>query len=223
MDRAETLTEEGLDFFRNLTKKVSPGRDPSTGQKAKPSRSRKAMGTSFTRPFSGPTKPSVPAATIQPELTNVIARLTESGKPSQAESRDTQVEASPGASQQAVQAAEPVGPAGVDDPLAGRYDVRKITSREMNRLGQELYQAGRIGREEMAMLSFQPELSANYDQVGAEGIQRPDPDRPRDALEEWQAILARQLEFGNSSYFTEKTRSIIRLLESLDRCRRGAA
>jgi hypothetical protein len=226
MDRAEMLTEEDLAFFTNLTKHVSPGRGQPTGRKTRRSRSRKAMGTSFTRPFSGPTKPAAPAATIQPESANVIARLTECSKPA-GPSPAAPTAAAPWAqtqhSAQADQTVQPAETAGPGNRLAGRYDVRNISSRGMNRLGQELYQAGRIGREELAMLSFQPELSANYDRVGAEGIQRPDPDGTRDALQEWRAILARQLEFGHSSYFTDKTQSIIRLLESLDRSGRGAA
>jgi hypothetical protein len=110
-------------------------------------------------------------------------------------------------------------PSTINDPLAVKYNVRQITSREMTRLGMELYQAGRIGREEMAMLSFQPEMNANYDAVGAQGVKRPDPDTPRDVLAEWQSILARQESFGNSSFFTDKTRAIIDILEALDASR----
>lgn len=107
------------------------------------------------------------------------------------------------------------------DPLAARYDVRNISSVELSMLGTELYQAGRISREVYAMLSFQPETHACYEQVGAQGISRPDPARQRDALAEWTAILKQQQEFGYSAYFLDQSRAVIELLGRLDRARRG--
>lgn len=100
--------------------------------------------------------------------------------------------------------------------LARRYDVRNITSTELNRLGRELYDEGRISRELCAMLSFQPELNPSYQQVGAPDVAPPDPNAPRDAVEEWRKILETQETFGTSSYFIDMTRNILHLLESLE-------
>lgn len=107
------------------------------------------------------------------------------------------------------------------DPIARKYDVRKISSRELTLMSQELYQAQRINQDLFAMLSFQPELSNAFEQVGAQGVTRPDPDRPRDAIGEWEKILKTQTQFNNSHYFTSKTRDVIYLLETLDKTRQG--
>lgn len=99
---------------------------------------------------------------------------------------------------------------------AGRkYDVRNISSVELNMMSGELYQAEAISREEFAMLSFQPEMSNKFESVGAQGIERPDPRRNRDALAEWQEILRTQETFGSSEYFTERTRNVVALLKRL--------
>jgi hypothetical protein len=99
--------------------------------------------------------------------------------------------------------------------IAATYDVHAISSTELNIMSSELYDAGIISREEFAMLSFQPEMSNNYDAVGAQGIRRPDPTRDRDALAEWERILRTQEQFGSSDYFTEKTRGVVSLLRRL--------
>ena len=107
------------------------------------------------------------------------------------------------------------------DPIARKYDVRNISSTKLTMMSRELYQAKRIDQELFAMLSFQPELSNAYDQVGAREITRPNSDQPRDAIEEWKRILDTQIEFNNSNYFTGKTRDVIYLLESLNKARQG--
>lgn len=109
------------------------------------------------------------------------------------------------------------------DPLAAKYDVRAISSLELTVLANELYQDGRIDRELFAMMSFQPEMHQQYDDVGAQGIGRPDPNRKRDALAEWEEILRRQEDFGNSGYFTDQTRRVIQALARLDQARQAAA
>ncbi len=109
------------------------------------------------------------------------------------------------------------------DPVARKYDVRNISSRELVQMSHELYQAGRIDQELLAMLSFQPELSTAYNQVGAKGIKRPDPNQHRDAIKEWHQILQTQTQFNNSSFFTSKTDDVIHLLETIDKARVGPA
>ncbi|MBS3820588.1 MAG: hypothetical protein GVY16_06210 [Planctomycetes bacterium] len=99
--------------------------------------------------------------------------------------------------------------------VAAQYDVHAISSTELNVMSSDLYDAGIISREEFAMLSFQPEMSNNYDAVGAQGIKRPDPTRNRDALAEWERILRTQEQLGSSDYFTEKTRGVVSLLRRL--------
>lgn len=107
------------------------------------------------------------------------------------------------------------------DLIAQKYDVRNISSGELTTMSRELFQSERIDRELFAMLSFQPELSNAYDQVGTQEVARPRPDQFRDAIDEWKKILDKQMEFNNSSFFTGKTRDVIYLLESLDKARRG--
>lgn len=223
MGKTQTIDEHDVGFFSQLQAQAD-SQETASGTKRR-SRPQKRMGSGFTRPFSGATKKSAPSASIQPVSANVVSKLTGDGEsPTNAKPATTKTSRSRTSAARPVQQQQTNAPQAPTStlPMNDGFDVRNISSRQMNQLGQMLYQQGRIGREELAMLSFQPELSSTYDQVGAEGIQRPDPDRPRDALAEWQQILQRQLEFGNSSYFTDKTRAIIGLLESLA-SGRGAA
>jgi len=105
----------------------------------------------------------------------------------------------------------------ISDPIAAKYDVRNITSLELTLLSNELYTAGRIGREELAMMSFQPELQSCCNNVDT----RTDSNQPRDAIAEWRAILEKQEEFKSSFFFVNLTRRVLSLLESLDRARNG--
>jgi hypothetical protein len=114
------------------------------------------------------------------------------------------------ASQQTATISEPLR------AIAKKYNVRNISSTELNIMSSELYNDEIISREEFAMLSFQPEMSNNYEAVGAQGIQRPDPGRSRDALAEWERILQTQEQFGSSDYFTDRTRMVVQLLRRLD-------
>ncbi|MCD4823280.1 MAG: hypothetical protein K8S55_01625 [Phycisphaerae bacterium] len=108
----------------------------------------------------------------------------------------------------------------ISDPIAAKYDVRNITSLELTLMSNELYTTGRIGREELAMMSFQPELQSCCNKVDARDA-RPNSNQPRDTIAEWQGILEKQEEFKSSFFFVNLTRKVISLLESLDRARNG--
>lgn len=71
-----------------------------------------------------------------------------------------------------------------------RRDVRHITARELVRLGRELYIAGHLNDEELALLTRQPDLHPAFDRtIGALIGERANPDRPRDAIAWWDARL----------------------------------
>ena len=109
----------------------------------------------------------------------------------------------------------------ISDPIAAKYDVRNISSLELTLLGNELFAAGRINREELAMLAFQPELNKNYDLVGAQIDCKPDPNKPKNAIADWTEVLNNQIEFQCSPYFIAQTRRVIEILSSLDAARFG--
>lgn len=74
--------------------------------------------------------------------------------------------------------------------LAGvsrKYDVRNVSPREMAAMSQELYQGGAISFQDHALLSFQPELSPEFNKIfpGRPGK----PDTPRDFIAQWETQL----------------------------------
>lgn len=99
--------------------------------------------------------------------------------------------------------------------IAAQFDVTDISSRQLIEMGNQLKAAGALGLEEHAMLAFQPELNPTYDFVGAQHVRRPDPDQPRNALEEWRRILQTQESFDLSATFLSVTRRIVDTLEQL--------
>ena len=111
--------------------------------------------------------------------------------------------------------------ANISDPIAAKYDVRNISSLELTLLGNDLFTAGRINREELAMLAFQPELNQNYDLVGAQINCKPDPALPRNAIQQWSDVLENQQTFGCSEYFIAQTRRVLEILQNLDQARYG--
>ena len=118
-----------------------------------------------------------------------------------------------------IENSQPKPAAIITDPIAAKYDVRKISSLELTLLGNELFTAGRINREELAMLAFQPELNQNYDLVGAQIDCKPDPAAPRNAIQQWTDVLENQKTFGCSEYFIAQTRRVLEILTGLDKAR----
>ena len=103
--------------------------------------------------------------------------------------------------------------------IAGRYDIRAMTPREMADLSAELYMAGFLNHEQYADLSFQAELMPNYDTtIGALTGLRAAPDRPRDYTSVWRAKLKFEMKhLADDPSIVERTRKILDLLRSIEK------
>jgi hypothetical protein len=103
--------------------------------------------------------------------------------------------------------------------IAGRYDIRAMTPREMVDLSAELYMAGFLSHEQYADLSFQAELMPNYDvTIGALTGLRAEPDRPRDYTSIWRAKLKFEMKhLPDDPRIVERTRKILDLLRAIEK------
>jgi hypothetical protein len=103
--------------------------------------------------------------------------------------------------------------------IAGRYDIRSMTPREMVQLSNELYMAGFLSHEQYSDLSFQAELMPNYDNtIGALTGKRAAPDTPRDYASVWRAKLKFEMKhLGDDPRIVQRTRKIIELLRTLEK------
>ncbi|MCD6074650.1 MAG: hypothetical protein K0Q70_1533 [Rhodospirillales bacterium] len=103
--------------------------------------------------------------------------------------------------------------------IAGRYDIRAMTPREMADLSAELYMAGFLNHEQYSDLSFQAELMPNYDMtIGALTGSRAAPDRPRDYTSIWRAKLKFEMKhLADDPRIVERTRKILDLLRSIEK------
>jgi hypothetical protein len=73
------------------------------------------------------------------------------------------------------------------DTPQNTIDVRNMSPREMVNVSLDLYVDGSLSFSEYSLLAFQPELHPNFeDTIGALTGERPDPDMPRDFVQEWQ-------------------------------------
>ncbi|MDV7340148.1 hypothetical protein RYZ26_11125 [Terasakiella sp. A23] len=98
-------------------------------------------------------------------------------------------------------------------------DVRTTTPREMADLSLDLYIDGSLSYDEYSMLAFQPELHPGYEgTIGALTGDRPDPDRPRDYIAEWEDRFdfERRYPSGNEKTLKQIDR-ILSVLHSLER------
>jgi len=103
--------------------------------------------------------------------------------------------------------------------IAGRYDIRAMTPREMADLSAELYMAGFLNHEQYADLSFQAELMPNYDTtIGALTGMRAAPDKPRDYTSIWRAKLKFEMKhLADDPRIVERTRKILDLLRVIEK------
>ena len=103
--------------------------------------------------------------------------------------------------------------------IAGRYDIRAMTPREMADLSVELYMAGFLNHEQYADLSFQAELMPNYDTtIGALTGMRAAPDKPRDYTSIWRARLKFEMKhLADDPRIVERTRKILDLLRAIEK------
>lgn len=101
--------------------------------------------------------------------------------------------------------------------LLGKFDVRKMSPREMAGRSIELYAVGLISWDEYAMLAFQPELHPSFDTtIGALIGERAAPDRPRNFLAEWEDRLAFELRYNaGDAEVVARTRRIVQSFRKL--------
>jgi hypothetical protein len=102
--------------------------------------------------------------------------------------------------------------------FAERYDVRRISPREMVELSLELYLAGFLAWEEYSLLAFQPELHPDYDRtVGALTGKPATPNRPRDFIALWEDRLSFESRYNRTDPATiDRTRHILAVLRLID-------
>lgn len=94
--------------------------------------------------------------------------------------------------------------------LAIEYDVRNLTPRDMSELSQQLFDQGLIEFDEHALLSFQPEMNFDTQQV-TQG----NPDQPKDFIAQWQEQKRLHLDQGNHG-FAQKDQKILNVLMNIE-------
>jgi hypothetical protein len=96
--------------------------------------------------------------------------------------------------------------------IASRYDVTKITPRQMLALSKELYDNKLISETEYAFMSFQPEVWDPNAPQTYPGPKKLGPDDPRDFLSEWKTKATYQ----RSAEATNNAQNVINALEKVN-------
>lgn len=94
--------------------------------------------------------------------------------------------------------------------LALEYDVRNMTPKEMSELSQHLFDSGLINFEHHALLSFQPEM--NYE---TQEILPSRPDETRDFIKQWEQQKELHIRQGNHQ-FAQRDQKILNVLTNLE-------
>ncbi|MFZ2854616.1 MAG: hypothetical protein WAZ34_10980 [Rhodocyclaceae bacterium] len=102
----------------------------------------------------------------------------------------------------------------------GQYDVRNMSPRNMAALSQALYQDGAISFQDHALLSFQPELSPEFNKMLAG---TPDnADAPKDFIAQWTTQLQVHESLGQTS-FAKNDQRMLNILGNLAALRESGA
>ena len=104
--------------------------------------------------------------------------------------------------------------------VARKYDVRNMSPREMAAMSQELYQSGAVSFQDHALLSFQPELSPESNNILA-GIPGTS-DVPKDFIAQWETQLRIHEKMGEVN-FAKNDRRMLNILGNLAVLRESAA
>ncbi|MBK8907089.1 MAG: hypothetical protein IPM60_04065 [Rhodospirillales bacterium] len=97
-----------------------------------------------------------------------------------------------------------------------RRDLRRITAWELVRLGRELYVAGHLNDEELALLTRQPDLHPAFDRtIGALIGERADPDRRRDAIAAWESRLRFHQSYPDDAAPTKHISHVLTILHAV--------
>lgn len=103
--------------------------------------------------------------------------------------------------------------------VAKKYDVQNMSPREMAAMSQELYQAGALSFQDHALLSFQPELGPQYQNLSG---QPGNPDAPRDFIAQWNEQLQIHEKNGEMSFVKNDYR-ILNILGNLASLHKASA
>lgn len=101
--------------------------------------------------------------------------------------------------------------------LAGQYDVRNLSPRNMAALSQALYQDGAISFQDHALLSFQPELGPESNKTLAGSA-----DAPKDFIAQWTTQLQVHESLGQSA-FAKNDQRMLNILGNLAALRESGA
>jgi hypothetical protein len=96
--------------------------------------------------------------------------------------------------------------------IAQKYDVRNISPREMAAMSLELYQSGAISFQDHALLSFQPELGPQFNDIFPEAYDKAD--TSRDYIAQWESQLKIHEKYGDATS-AKNDRRIINILANL--------
>ena len=94
--------------------------------------------------------------------------------------------------------------------LAQEYDVRNMSPKQMSQMSQQLFDSGLISFEDHALLSFQPEM--NYE---TQQILPGNPEQPKDFIQQWEEQRQFHLKEGNHN-FAQKDQKMLNLLQNLE-------
>ncbi len=103
--------------------------------------------------------------------------------------------------------------------IAQKYNVRNMSPREMASMSIELYQSGAISFQDHALLSFQPELSPQFDNISPETYGKAD--TPRDFIIQWHSQLKIHEKYGDATS-AKNDKRIINILANLSTLRDSA-
>ena len=102
--------------------------------------------------------------------------------------------------------------------IIGDLDIRRMSPRQAVDLSLNLYINGILPWEEYAMLAFQPELHPDYSRtIGALIGKKPQPDRPRDFIAQWEKRLKFERKYNSANIsLIERTKHLIAALRQID-------
>ena len=93
--------------------------------------------------------------------------------------------------------------------LAQEYDVRNMSPKQMSQMSQQLFDNGLISFEDHALLSFQPEMNYETQQVLPSK-----PNETRDFIRQWEQQKELHLNQGNTQ-FAQRDQKILNVLNNL--------
>lgn len=119
----------------------------------------------------------------------------------------------PGATTQAEKKTLFSGNSAIVAEIMQRYDVKSSTPQQMADLSQELYNSGAINLQQHALLSFQPELNPDYEQMTG---QPADLTSKRNYIAIWEDRVEQDKTFNAPPEQVKHTKDILNILKNLD-------